>query len=433
MKHLLIANKGTLEVEALTLLGASSKRGDKSKIGKFGSGNKYALAYFLRAGVKVRIFSGNEEIILGLVRKNFREHPFDVITVNGQETSITTEFGHEWSVWQAIRELYSNAVDEGLLHFGFLPDTGLFLTDDIDTTRIYIEATKEIEDFMFNVRDYFAIGNEILFECPAGKIYRKHNSTACIYYRGIKCFETKDESIFDYDLNNVELDENRLIKYNWTLPEEMWKILFACNNPVIIRTLLNEIQRDKKVENLIDTSWVSLTEKIDKEAWAESIKGNSIVPKNLGGYVKDSDIAKTLFLPTRLYGALIGLLGDDFRNKEFTVTSRGALYHKVEPDILAGEILFDIDKFFKECGFKIPYEMIIVDFDNKEVMGSVTDDNEILISAQAFTQGKQFVTKVMIEEYIHIKHGVADETRAFQNAIIDEFISYMKLKNAYSL
>jgi hypothetical protein len=381
-------------------------------------------------GCGVRIFSGNDEIILGLVHKEFRNQQFDVITVNGQETSITTEFGHEWSIWQAIRELYSNAVDEGLINFDFITNEPRGWENE---THIAIEATKEVEDFMFNVQDYFAIGNEVLFECEAGKIYRKHNSTACIYYKGIRCFDTQDQSIFDYDLNDVELDENRLIKYNWELPEEMWKILFACDNPVIIRTLLNEIQKDKKVENLIDTSWVNLSDKINKQAWAESIKGNSIVPKNLGGYVKDEDRPKTLFLPSRLYGALIGLFGDEVKNKQFTVTSRGALYHKVDPGILEGEILFDVDKFFTECGFKIPYEIIIVEFDNKEVMGSITDDKEILISAQAFTQGKQFVTRVMIEEYVHIKHGVEDETRGFQNAIIDEFISYMKLKNAYSL
>lgn len=33
MNYLKISNKGILDVEALTLLGASSKRGDNSKIG----------------------------------------------------------------------------------------------------------------------------------------------------------------------------------------------------------------------------------------------------------------------------------------------------------------------------------------------------------------------------------------------------------------
>lgn len=46
--YLKIENEGTVPVEAFTLIGASSKRDDSSKIGMFGSGNKYALAYLLR-------------------------------------------------------------------------------------------------------------------------------------------------------------------------------------------------------------------------------------------------------------------------------------------------------------------------------------------------------------------------------------------------
>lgn len=441
MKHLLIANKGLLEIEALTLLGASSKRGDKTKIGKFGSGNKYALAYFLRNGCKVRIFSGNEEIKLGLIRKSFREKPFDVITVNGAETSITTEFGHEWSMWQAIRELYTNAMDEGLLYFGFteIPieeDVAKYIADNSDetlSTRIYIEATPEVEDFMFNIQDYIAIGNEVLFECKYGKIYRKHNNTTCIYYKGIRCYETNKESIYDYDFNNVNLDENRLISYSWELPENMWKLLFECDKPVVVRTLLTSVQQTKFIENSIDGDFVTLPANMNEAVWRESVDGNTIVPRDLGGYVKDEDRPKTLFLPAKLYTAMIGVIGKDIKNKEFTISTKGGLYHKVEPDILMNEILHDVVYFFSECGFKIPYPVIVVDFDNKVQLGGITEDNEILIGITAMSRGKQYVANTMIEEFIHIKYGVADKSRGFQDAIIDEFLTYMKLKNAFSL
>ena len=118
MKHLLIVNKGRLEPEALTLLGASTKRGESGKIGQFGSGNKYALAYLLNHGHNIHINSAGKEIKLGFVVKAFREQEFKVLTVNGQETSITFDFGYKWTLWQSIRELYSNALDEGLIFFG---------------------------------------------------------------------------------------------------------------------------------------------------------------------------------------------------------------------------------------------------------------------------------------------------------------------------
>jgi len=442
MKQLLIANKGLLEVEALTLLGASSKREDLSKIGKFGSGNKYALAYFLRHGYQVKIFSGKDEIILGLNRKTFREHDFDVITVNGAETSITTEFGHEWTLWQAVRELYSNAVDEGLLHFGFSEIDGMdydqrlidYCSDKGNSvTEIQIGVTPEIEDLMFNIRDYIATGNEVLFECEYGKIYRKHNNTACIYYRGIKCFETKKESVYDYDFNHATINEQRLLAYAWTLPQEMWKLLFKCGDARVIRQLLQEIQEVKFLENDIDNDFVSIFTDPDETGWKEALDSNLICPRNLGGYVPEEDRAKTLFLPGKLYNSLIGVIGNTIKTTAFTVSKGGKPYRKIELDPLQSQLLLEVMKFFDECRFKIPYKVIPVDFDDKNVLGSITEDNEILLGLNLFSQGKHQIVNTMIEEFIHIKYNVGDETRGFQNSVIDEFVTYMKTVNAYTL
>lgn len=105
MNYLKISNKGILDVEALTLLGASSKRGDNTKIGQYGSGNKYSLAYLLRNNYEVTIMAGNFQVFLTTKRKKFRDKEFDIILVDGRETSITTEFGKDWNLGQAIREL----------------------------------------------------------------------------------------------------------------------------------------------------------------------------------------------------------------------------------------------------------------------------------------------------------------------------------------
>lgn len=48
MKYIRIKNQWLIEPQALHLVGASTKRNDASKIGQFGSGNKYAMAYLLR-------------------------------------------------------------------------------------------------------------------------------------------------------------------------------------------------------------------------------------------------------------------------------------------------------------------------------------------------------------------------------------------------
>ena len=48
-------------------------------------------------------------------------------------------------------------------------------------------------------------------------------------------------------------------------------------------------------------------------------------------------------------------------------------------------------------------------------------------------KGIHDVVNTIIEEYIHLKHDVRDQTREFQYAAINELINYMKMKNSYTL
>ena len=169
MNYLKISNKGLLDVEALTLLGASSKRGDNTKIGMFGSGNKFSLAYLLRNNYELRIFSGLEEIKLTTIEKTFRDKKFNVILVNDKETSITTDFGKDWNLAQAIREIYCNSIDEGEHTLEFVKD----INPLEDKTHFYIKSRQEIINYISNFDDYFAENKKVLFECPYGKILEK--------------------------------------------------------------------------------------------------------------------------------------------------------------------------------------------------------------------------------------------------------------------
>ncbi len=66
MKHLIISNKGLLDITLLKLMGASTKTEDTSKIGQFGTGLKYAISYLLRTGNNFKFFIGEKEVIFTL-------------------------------------------------------------------------------------------------------------------------------------------------------------------------------------------------------------------------------------------------------------------------------------------------------------------------------------------------------------------------------
>ena len=90
--------------------------------------------------------------------------------------------------------------------------------------------------------------------------------------------------------------------------------------------------------------------------------------------------------------------------------------------------------FFKETQYLgvFDYDIRIALFDDKSVMGTVDKQNKrIIISTNTFEQGVQAVIETIIEEYIHLKYDVFDETRAMQDVLIRELVNVLKKKNAY--
>ena len=54
-KYILVQNDEEIDILAFNLIGASTKRDDDNKIGFFGSGLKYSLAYALRNNIEIKI------------------------------------------------------------------------------------------------------------------------------------------------------------------------------------------------------------------------------------------------------------------------------------------------------------------------------------------------------------------------------------------
>jgi hypothetical protein len=431
MKYLKISNKGVVEPEAFSLVGASTKRNDDSKIGMFGSGNKYAISFLFRNKMNFRVFTGGREMTFTTVEKAFAGKTFDVIVIDGKETSLTTEMGPKWKLWQAIRELYSNAMDEGLIEFKMVDA----ISDDepTDETSIYIEANMELLEMHFEIDKYFSHGRVPIYENKFGKIYKSSGKSCVVYRKGIKAIENEKPGIFDYDLNDLDLTEDRIARYSWDVPQGIWNLLELCDDDFIVRKLLMEIPNREYFENNVDDSFVTVfTGGKFPQVWKEALCDSKIAPRNMGGFVKDEERAKTTLLPSRLYNAMVASFGKDLKTQSFKTSDVGLPYVIVEQKEFEKKILNDVKGFFTECKFDIDYDIRIVDFKDADIHGSIEGET-ILIDINAFERGKVWIANVIIEEYIHIKHNAADESRKFQDASIGELLTYMQKINSFLL
>src|ERR1041385_3308760 len=113
MKYLKISNKGELDTRLIFLMGGTTKENDPTKIGTFGTGLKYAISFLIRNNIEFKLFCGEQEVVFNTESQEIGDNSFDEIYCNGKSMNITTHYGHQWVAWEALREIWCNAKDEG--------------------------------------------------------------------------------------------------------------------------------------------------------------------------------------------------------------------------------------------------------------------------------------------------------------------------------
>lgn len=419
MNYLKISNKGILDVEALTLLGASSKRGDNTKIGQYGSGNKFSLAYLLRNNYEVTIMAGNFQIFLTTKRKKFRDKEFDIILVDGRETSITTEFGKDWNLGQAIRELYCNAIDEGEHTMEFVKE----ITPESEKTSFYIKSREEITSYVSNFDDYFAENKKVLFECTFGKILEKTGKGLNLYRKGVRCMETDKTSTYDYDLSEVLIDENRLVKYTWQVPSLIWNLIYQCTDEQIIKNILNNSHNSNYIE-CIPSDFESVDSNLMSEAYKNVIKSIKLAPKSMSELVGSDEKSVTSILPDTIYKHATKIIDQDIDSK-YKATKNG-FYVEIKLNEKQQEKLNEVLNFFDKNNYTISCNIVGARFEKKHDFGFADlKNNLILISESCLEKDIETIKKTILEHYLSLKHGIKN-TEDLTEVLLDELLTIIE-------
>lgn len=415
-KYVLFINDGEIPVNAFKLLGASSKRGDSSKIGFYGTGLKYAIALMLREDIPFKIYSGKSEIKIGKRSTKFLDQKIDVMTVNGEKTSITLDAGIDWEPWFAIREVYSNTIDEG----GSMK-VGAEIEPEATKTKIYIDLTSEkLKDIFDNWNDFFTTSRIIQEKLAGGNILPKlpSNPYFTVFRKGIRAYHNKSHSLFDYDLRDLEINESRVAKYSWETEQGASKLLAKASLETILQFIhLGAHTETKEYTEWQNSFWEYAGSSFDKD-WLVAIDGRKLVPNDYAGRYDLTEA--TLVLPDKLlkrlkecFGRSIHIVGED--DEPYTLVQ----------DVDRSSIEKSI-QFLHASGLTFnKANVLVADFNDNSILGTA-DKNNVILSTRLLDDQKEALDTTLLEEVVHLKTGFGDSTRSMQDYLFKTVVYLLK-------
>ncbi len=456
MNYLKIENVGVCPPEGFTVFGVSlaDQCNDPRIIGKFGSGCKHSVGVLLRFGLAPIVFSGNLKMTFGTQSKKVESRGISkdfaqvVVKYSGkdengntrnssEELGFATDFGkNDWDhPAYALREFVSNAIDSEIALNGNWNSIRVELVEENQVrakagcTRVFVPVSPAVLNFFQNLDKWF-----LHFKSPellSVPVFPRTNrnlfdgQNAMIYRRGVmvRQFQNgKYPSLFDYNLNDLELDECRVAS-DWDVRYAASMELSKSTDPEIIKIFLGSLSGQFWEHEFTDSAygnsearsiWKNMFEKYfgtqsvitSDRHYAEKLekKGYNpvLVSEILYNYLKKNEISSDLSIldVNELAGREIVETPAEFKEVCSSVwellSSFGLTRNKSEPPVIC---------------FESPMN------GGTETQGFY-QDNSIYLNRSILGSG-ELVHSVVLEELVHYITNSTDNSRDFQNYILN--------------
>lgn len=391
MKYFAFENSGIIDARSITTFGVSSKDSPSTAIGYFGTGLKYAIAILLRNGCGITIYSGSDKFTFGVEAQKIRNDEFNVVTMqtnrsNPQPLGFTTELGKGWEMWQALRELHCNCMDENGKSYEVDKTDALCA----NSTRVVVQGTA-FEKVWLDRGSIFLQSTPI----HVGHAVNIHaGESEWVYYRGIRTHRLETPSAYTYDIREqMVLTEDRGFRHAWNVGYHV----------------TNEVAEMQK-ERIID---VIVTQPIAGGAWEKSLSFNAA---KLGPTIEGVALKHMKSFNPNL-------------NRSLQARMREHSFEKIVSDDTDKISVIDkkrLEKsldFLKRIGYDCAvYPIVVSENLGENVLGRAHQD-KIYLAHRVFMMGTKMVAGTILEEYLHLKHGLSDCDRTMQNFLFDALIS----------
>lgn len=425
MKYLKIKNIGQLEIKLVALLGGTTKAKDKFKIGQFGTGLKYTLAYLFRNNLDFKIFIGEEEVKVHIEKEEIRGECFEIICINGQRTSITTHFGDDFKAWMIVRELYTNALDEG----GAVKDevTENLIGEEGKTT-FYIQISSDIQQVLDEWDKYFMPSNVTPIFQNESYILYPPSDHLCIYKHGVLIYENEAvKSVFRYDILFAAINE---LRQYMTSPSCDISTAIKQLNSTSIEYFLENVTDEHYEGNNMDYNWFTKW----GESWETFVMGTKLMNRSIRERFSDSGYSYRekdyTILPTCLYNSLTETL--DIRDSFDTRENRYNFYAVESQD--SEDKLYECIGQLANCGYEVDLSLKFLFglFNEKSKLLELDrKSKKLLISPMFFQKPITEILALLVEKNEQFKGKIetTDDTKKhFINLYMQEIYARNKIE-----
>lgn len=372
-----LCNPSLIPMEAVTTMGVSVKDGE-NPIGFFGTGLKYAIASLLRTSQKITIWRGLDRYDFASETAAVRGKDFEFIRMTGPDGSarlgFTTHLGAHWDGWQVFRELYSNCLDEeGEIGFSRIEPQDGWTTIWV-TGAAFADSARE--------RDRVFLGTRPIYHGELVDIHEGGN--AGVYYRGVLVGNLGKGAALTYNVtSSLTLTEDRTVKHSFYVDSYIASTLAKCTDLAILERVLgarNHYEEDLTFSDIGEAFGEATL------AMAERRGTASVLP-----------------------GAIRA--AESWAQREARVTA-------IQLSRREREELDEAKAFLASMGFPIRHPIIVADTLGPGVFGMARKD-KIFLSRTTIQRGGNFLIGTILEEHLHLSQGFADESRGFQDFLID--------------
>ena len=369
-------NQGILDLQALATMGVSVKETD-NPIGMFGTGLKYAIAVLLRTNHNIRLVIGGEPVYITAESTTIRGEEFQLVHLDGRPLGFTTDLGRRWEVWQAYRELRSNAMDE----------SGTVMTalrGQWDT--VITVSGPEIDEV--HRRGGVFLETEPLLTVPGvGEVHEGRSEY--MYYRGVRAGKLESPSLLTYNITNggVDLTEDRTIAYTWEFSSYVGNLLPRIPSRHLAREVI--LAREGTLEHGVD--------------WRGSLLSDEVrdLLGELSGNARSNHSAVSMWM---------------------RVTERLPDYREVTLSSYEEDMILRALRLCHRVGCSLNREdFSVVEGLGEGVLGlhsKVT--NSIMLAHSCLDMGERRVASTLYEEWLHLKENLSDKSLMMQNHLLDK-------------